>query len=158
MWLHPRRQSWPWWDAILKNALLPWRGPFLQHLLKSPPAGLTPEQRRTKDILRHVAAAVVAMFTEEIDKYPRASSIQELMKQLQSEAYLTDRISTDGWGHSLVYVASRDRKHFRLISPGADGGVDERSLVIGSSVLSVKAGDLNADLMWEDDYLAQGPQ
>jgi len=58
----------------------------------------------------------------------------------------------------LVYVVSRDRKHFRLKSPGADGVVDERSLVIGSSVLSVKVGDLNADLIWEDDYLAQGPQ
>lgn len=119
--------------------------------------GLTPEQRQTKDILRHVAAAVVAVSTEENDRYPRASSIQELMKQLP-EAYLRDRTSTDGWGHPLVYVVSRDRKHFRLISQGADGVVDAKSLVIGSSVLSVKAGDLNADLIWEDDYLAQGPQ
>ena len=113
------------------------------------------EQKETIKIIRSLAVAIQSYNVDE-DKYPKAKDSSALAKAIEPD-YIGKCPSKDAWGNELVYKVSKDRKHFRIASPGADGLFEEGSTTIGKAGVPFPCQDLNADIIWEDDAFIQNP-
>jgi len=76
-----------------------------------------PWQNTMKDI-RSIATAVEAYATDNDGKYPTGDI--DAIKKVLSPTYIQNFPEKDMWGRPYAYIASEDRKHYRVASSGAD--------------------------------------
>jgi hypothetical protein len=81
--------------------------------------------RWTMSDLRTLATAVEA-YALDNKTYPAAATLDALIPMIEP-IYVRKAPVVDAWGHPYVYVASADRKSYRLVSAGADGATDAKS-------------------------------
>lgn len=77
--------------------------------------------RRTMSELQSVASALWA-YSIDNEEFPGGDYAS--LKEALVPTYLDKLPETDIWGHAYAYVVSADRKHFRLVSAGADSIFD----------------------------------
>jgi hypothetical protein len=117
--------------------------------------------RRTMTELRWVATALEAYQTDqEGETYPAGD--YESLKAILTPQYLKDFPEKDIWGHAYAYVVSEDRKHYRLVSAGADTNFewDSRRIVAakpGETVVTTYRERLEDDLIYQDGSFVQLP-
>lgn len=74
--------------------------------------------RRTMSDIRKVATALEAYATDNDELYPTGDYAS--LKELLSPEYLETLPEKDIWGHPYAYIVSTDRRHYRIVSAGAD--------------------------------------
>lgn len=86
---------------------------------------------QTMTDMRSLMTAIEAWSTDNEEKYPAAMTLDELAKELEP-VYVKTMPRKDGWGNDFAYVVSEDRKHFRIVSAGADNAFewDSRRIVV----------------------------
>ncbi|HEX8169802.1 MAG TPA: DUF2059 domain-containing protein [Thermoanaerobaculia bacterium] len=113
--------------------------------------------RKTMANMRSVGVALEAYASDHDDLYPEGdySSLEETL-----EEYVDDFAAKDVWGHAYAYAVSTDRKHYRIVSSGADGIFEWDSRTPGA----VKEGSetrylerLDADIVFGDGAFLQAP-
>jgi hypothetical protein len=118
--------------------------------------------RRTTADMRSLATAVEAYSTDQSDEtYPVATDLAGLKTALK-DVYMKNFPEKDMWGHPYEYVVSPDRKHYRIVSAGADGifDWDSRKIVIAKEGAepAVRYRDhLEDDLIYADGMFLQLP-
>jgi len=78
--------------------------------------------------MRSVAVAAEAWAVDHNDLYPPSTTWAELRKELEP-AYIKELPLKDGWGNELAWIVSTDRKHYRIVSAGADKDRHEDDIV-----------------------------
>ena len=81
--------------------------------------------------MRSVSTAAEAWAVDHDDLYPPSLTWSELQKELEP-TYLKTMPMKDGWGNEFAWVVSQDRKHYRIVSAGADNAFewDSRRIVV----------------------------
>jgi uncharacterized protein len=74
--------------------------------------------RRTIDDLERLSGAIELWAVEHDDLYPAGD--YAALKALLEPDYISKFPEKDIWGHTYAYVVSPDRRHYRLVSAGAD--------------------------------------
>jgi hypothetical protein len=74
--------------------------------------------RRTMSDIRTVATALEAYAIDHEEKYPTGD--YAALEAVLVPAYLKKLPTKDMWNHPYAYTASDDRKHYRVVSAGAD--------------------------------------
>jgi hypothetical protein len=111
--------------------------------------------RRTKSDIESVATALVAYSTDNDDLFPEGdyASLASVL-----EDYVDKFPQKDIWGNAYAYVVSPDRKHFRLVSAGADSIFDWDSRRISTTDTKMRYRDrLEDDFIYADDQFVQLP-
>jgi hypothetical protein len=140
-------------------------GPKLQEIM----ASVRKEQeqkrpwRRTTADMRALATAIEAYQTDQEDgTFPPATDLAGLKTNLDGITMSQELPEQDVWGHAYAYVVSPDRRHYRIVSAGADGIFDWDSRKIdvarkGDSSTVRYRDRLEDDLIWEDGAFVQLP-
>lgn len=137
-------------------------GPKIDEVMKSVLADQEKKRpwRRTMTDLRTVASALESYAIDSDDEsYPTGdyASLKETL-----EPYLSEFPEKDIWGHAYAYVVSPDRKHYRLVSAGADSNFEWDS----RRIVAAKAGEetsvayrerLEDDVIYADGEFLQLP-
>src|SRR5205814_556981 len=84
--------------------------------------------RRTMANIRTVAVAIEAYMTDHDETCP--SGNYESLQSVLAPTYIKQVPEKDMWGHPYAYVVSDDRKHYRIVSAGADNSFEWDSLRI----------------------------
>lgn len=119
-----------------------------------------PWERTMRDI-RTIATAVEAWATDnDEEKYPEASSMEALRKELEP-TYIRTLPLKDVWGNGYSYAVSDDRLSYRIVSAGSDGVFEwdsRRAAPVAESTkvrLSDHSGD---DIIYGDGTFIQIPR
>ena len=123
---------------------------------------------QTMSDMRSIATAAEAWGVDHDDLYPPSQSWAELTKELEP-TYIKPLPQKDGWGNELAYVVSEDRKHYRIVSAGADNAFewDSRRIVVKEPPRNgapaeadhVKLTDsLTDDIIFADGAFVQAPR
>lgn len=117
--------------------------------------------RRTTADMRALSTAIEAYQTDQTDEtFPAASDLAGLKAQLKGITMSQKFPEKDMWGHPYEYVVSPDRKHYRIISAGADGIIDwdSRKFENVKEGFATRYRDrLEDDLIFEDGVFVQLP-
>ena len=118
--------------------------------------------RRTMSDMRALATAIEAYQTDQQDEtYPQAADLAGLKTQLKGISISQKFPEKDMWGHAYEYVVSTDRRHYRIVSAGADGIFewDSRKIdIISGGNSSMRYRDhLEDDIIWQDGAFIQLP-
>jgi len=73
--------------------------------------------------MRSIATAAEAWATDHDDLYPASLTWSDLQKELEP-TYIKTLPQKDGWRNDFAYVVSEDRKHYRVVSAGADNAFE----------------------------------
>ncbi|HEV7768835.1 MAG TPA: DUF2059 domain-containing protein [Thermoanaerobaculia bacterium] len=117
--------------------------------------------RRTMSDIRNVATAIESYAIDNDGLYPIGDYTS--LKAVLSPQYMKTFPEQDIWGHSYAYIASPDRKRYRLVSAGADSIFDWDSRRIGPEVedieeIPVQYRDrLEEDIIYADYTFVQLP-
>jgi hypothetical protein len=119
---------------------------------------------QTMTDMRSLMTAIEAWSTDNDEKYPAAMTLDELAKELEP-AYMKAIPRKDAWGNDFAYVVSEDRKHFRIVSAGADNAFEWDSRRIVPTTPSKDAGEqvkltdrLEDDIIMGDGGYIQVPR
>jgi hypothetical protein len=108
--------------------------------------------------MRSVAVAAEAWAVDHDDHYPPSKTWTELGKELVP-AYIRELPQKDGWGNELAWIVSEDRKHYRIVSAGADKVFEADSRRIAAPTTNVKYSDrLEDDIVFADGVFVQAPR
>lgn len=113
--------------------------------------------RRTMSDIQSVASALWAYSTDN-DEYP--SGDYASLKDALVPTYIAKLPENDIWGHAYAYVVSDDRKHFRLVSAGADSifDWDSRRIAPVREGQAIRYRDrLEDDVIFADEDFIQLP-
>lgn len=119
--------------------------------------------RRTMSDMRALATAIEAYQTDQQDEtYPAAADMAGLKEQLKGITMSQKFPEKDMWGHAYEYVVSPDRKHYRIVSAGADGIFewDSRKIDVppAGTTPAVRYRDrLEDDIIYADGNFVQLP-
>lgn len=118
--------------------------------------------------MRSASTAAEAWAVDHDDLYPPPQSWTDLQKELEP-TYIKPMPLKDGWGNELAYVVSEDRKHYRIVSAGADNAFDwdSRRIVVKEPPKNgapaegqhTKLSDrLEDDIIFADGAFVQAPR
>jgi len=108
--------------------------------------------------MRVVATAAESWAVDHDDLYPPSTTWAELRKELEP-TYIKELPLKDGWGNDFVWIVSQDRKHYRIVSAGADKAFDADSRRIAAPSKEVKLSDrLEDDIVYADGMFVQAPR
>jgi len=108
--------------------------------------------------MREVATAAESWAVDHDDLYPPSTTWAELRKELEP-TYIKELPLKDGWGNDFVWIVSQDRKHYRIVSAGADKAFDADSRRIAAPSKEVKLSDrLEDDIVYADGMFVQAPR
>lgn len=116
--------------------------------------------KQTMSDMTSVATALEAYATDHKDTYPAGDYAS--LKAALAPTYITTFPDTDSWGHAFGYAVSPDRKHYRIISGGADTNFewDSARIVLakeGEDLSLVYKDRLEDDLIYADGQFIQLP-
>ena len=118
--------------------------------------------------MRSVSTAAEAWAADHDDLYPQSQTWSDLQKELEP-TYLKAMPMKDGWGNEFAYVVSEDRKHYRIVSAGADNAFewDSRRIVVKEAPKNgapaeadrMKLSDrMEDDIIFADGAFIQAPR
>ena len=110
--------------------------------------------RRTAGDLREMGIAFAAYALEHYSLYP-AGNLDAIERKI-SPAYLAFFPRLDGWGAPYRVETSTDRKHYRIVSAGADGSFEVLA-PLGAAARPAQrmVDDARGDIVFEDGKLVQ---
>jgi hypothetical protein len=114
--------------------------------------------RRTMSDIRSLSTALEAYALDHDEVYPTGDYAS--LKSALAPDYLTEFPDKDIWGHPYAYVASADRKHYRLVSAGADSifDWDSRRIAPETEPAATRYRDrLEDDIIYADSTFVQLP-
>lgn len=127
---------------------------------KAEEAGQTDRSRgmRTMADMRSIATAAESWAVDN-GEYPGAGSIEELATML-SPNYILRFPLEDGWGNRFGWFVSDNRRHYRLVSVGADGEMEWDSDMIRAEkgTKGKVTTSWKYDIIYQDGAFVQFPE